>query len=85
MRWCWTTFTVLTAWSTTSTAGRSLLAARVCSQARCRQAGEHHFGVRPRAGTVTGWPHRPHARTEPSTTTPAESPAASDHLLDLLD
>jgi hypothetical protein len=40
-------------------------AARACSQARCRQAGEHHFGIRPRSLTVIVPPHDPHVCAAP--------------------
>ena len=35
------------------------------SQARWRHEDEHHFGVRPRAGSRIGDPHQPHARVWP--------------------
>jgi hypothetical protein len=44
--------------STTSTADRPDAAARVCSQARCRQVAEHHFGIGPRLRGVMGPPHQ---------------------------
>jgi len=45
--------------STTRTADSPEAAARDCSQARCRQEGEHHFGRRPVALTLIGPPHHP--------------------------
>jgi hypothetical protein len=45
--------------STTLTAARPDSAARACSHARCRQDGEHHFGIRPRAFGCIGVPHQP--------------------------
>ena len=48
--------------STTRTAARPEAAARDCSQARCRQDDEHHFGSRPVALTAIGPPHHPHVR-----------------------
>jgi hypothetical protein len=61
--------------STISTALRPEAAARACSQARCRQVAEHHFGIGPRdRGVIARW-HQPHvvaaarrnADLEPST------------------
>src|SRR4051812_40338375 len=46
--------------STTRTADSPEAAAPDCSQARCRQEDEHHFGSRPVALTLIGPPHLPH-------------------------
>src|SRR5665647_2117929 len=54
-----------TARSTTWTAARPEAAARVSSQARWRHEDEHHFGIRPRAGSRIVDPHQPHARVCP--------------------
>lgn len=55
LTWRSTTFSfstiTSTSRSTTSTAARPASAARRCSQARCRQEAEHHFGTRPREGS----------------------------------
>jgi hypothetical protein len=53
-------------------------AARVCSQARCRQVAEHHFGIGPRLRGLIGPPHHPQVvaaarRSRPSAGAPAGS------------
>ncbi len=58
--------------SMTWTAARPDVAARACSQARCRQEAEHHLGMRPRALGSIAVPHHPHVvaarlRSLPST------------------
>jgi hypothetical protein len=50
-----------TALSTISSADRPAAAARFCSQGRCRQVAEHHFGIGPRRPGVMASPHQLHA------------------------
>ena len=59
--------------STTFTADRPEAAALACSQARCRQVAEHHFGIGPRLRGVIGPPHHPQARAVSRRSRPATS------------
>ena len=66
-----TSCTTVTSRSTSTTRSTTWMAAcpdaaaRVSSQARWRHDDEHHFGIRPRAGSRIGDPHQPHARVCP--------------------
>ena len=64
--------------STIWTAARPEAAARACSQARCRQDGEHHFGSRPVALTVTGPPHQPHVDAASRRACVADTPSGAE-------
>jgi hypothetical protein len=71
-------YTISTRRSTTCTAARPEFAAWLCSQARCRQVAEHHFGIGPRLRGVIGPPHHPQVfaamrRSRPYAAGPARS------------
>src|SRR3954469_7540020 len=68
--------------STTRTADSPEAAARDCSQARCRQEGEHHFGSRPVALTLIGTPHHPHLDAACLRARGADSPHGAESALD---